>query len=185
MEPTTGYASLWWILALMGLGLGLTLSPATAAVFSATPAQRTGLGSSMYTTSNEIGNTIGIAVMGAVVAAQFAGNIVAQLHQRGVSAVVSSQVAQQVAGAGAQAIHQPLPEQMTLSASQGQAALSQAFVDALHTSMMIASIVLVLTGILVAIAFRQEPAASAIDPSEEAVGTPGTPVVAAVDKREG
>jgi hypothetical protein len=98
--------------------------------------------------------------------------------------VVSSQVAQQVAGAGAQAIHQPLPGQVTLSASQGQVALSQAFVDALHTSMLIASIVLVLTGILVAIAFRQEPAASAIDPSEEAVGTLGTPIVAAANAQD-
>src|ERR1700753_3475987 len=70
LEPTTSYASIWWVLAAMGLGFGLTLRPAPAAFSTATPPDRTGLGSSMFTTSNEIGNTLGIAVIGALVLQQ-------------------------------------------------------------------------------------------------------------------
>ena len=184
LEPSTSFASLWWMLALMGIGLGLTLSPATAAVFSATPPNRTGLGSSMYTTSNEIGNTLGVAVMGAVVVQQFAGNILAQLSQRGVAGTESSNVANKIAAAGAQAGHNQLLTQLPLSAAEVQQVINQAFVDALHGSMLISSLILLAGAVLVAVAFKQAQPASTIDPAEEAQGTLGAPVIAAVDTKE-
>jgi MFS family permease len=184
LEPTTSYASLWWILALMGLGLGLTLSPATASVFTATPSNRTGLGSSMFTTSNEIGNTLGIAVIGALVLQQFNGNIVTQLTQRGISAATSTQVAQTVAAAGAQANHTSLPVQLPLAASSLQQAFNQAFVDALHSSFLVSSLLLIAAALLVGLAFKQDQVVVPTEQAEETPGPLGTPVVAAVEVQE-
>src|SRR5215467_3165424 len=40
----------------LGMGFGFVLSPLTASVLSATPATRAGLGSSMITTSRQVGS---------------------------------------------------------------------------------------------------------------------------------
>lgn len=166
LRPDSGYGSLWWILALMGLGLGLTLSPATAAVFSATPPNRTALGSSMFTTSNEIGNTIGVAVIGALVVLQFSGNIVSQLTQRGIPVRMSTSIAQQAAAAGAQAGHLSLPTQLSISSVTLHQALNQAFVDALRGSFLISSSLLLIAALLVAVAFKQAPASESVERAE-------------------
>lgn len=181
MEPDTSYAALWWVLGLMGLGLGLTLSPATAAVFSATPANRTGLGSSMYNTSNEVGNTVGVAVIGAIVLQQFTGNIVSQLTQRGVPAAVSANIANAVAGAGAQASQLPLPAHLSLSPAVLHQAIVQAFVDALHGSFLISCICLLVAAALVLIFFKQSPPLASAEPADVQV-TAGVPVAAIVDR---
>jgi DHA2 family methylenomycin A resistance protein-like MFS transporter len=141
LEPDSSYTSLWWILAMLGISMGLMLSPLTAAVFSATPPQRAGLGSSMFNTSNRFGNTLGIAVLGAFVVQQFSGNIASQLTQRGVPASLSASIASKVVAAGAQASQASLTGHLPLSPAVLRQVADQAFVDALHGSFLISSIV--------------------------------------------
>lgn len=164
LEPATDYAALWWKLALVGIGFGLTLSPLTAAVFSVTPPQRAGLGSSMVNTSNRIGNTLGIAVLGAFVVQQFSGNIVIQLGQRGVPVTLSATIAQKVAAAGAQASQAPLSGHLPLPLVTFHQALSQAFVDALHGSFLICGLSLFVAALLVAFAFQQQRSTTTAEP---------------------
>ena len=49
---------------LMGFGMGITMTPMTAAVMNAVGAQRAGLGSAMTNTSREVGGVFGIALLG-------------------------------------------------------------------------------------------------------------------------
>src|SRR2546427_797692 len=79
------YATLWWKLGLLGIGIGFMFAPLTVAVISATPAARAGLGSSVLNTFRLVGFTLGAAVLGTFVLLQFSGNIASQLVQRGVS----------------------------------------------------------------------------------------------------
>ena len=141
---------------MMGIGFGLMLSPLTAAVLSATPPARAGLGSSMFNTSNRIGNTLGIAVLGAFVLQQFSGNITSQLTQRGVPASISATIANKIAAAGAQASQAPLSGRLPLPPAALHQAINQAFVDALHGSFLIAGIVLLAAAMLVAFLLQQE-----------------------------
>ncbi len=71
MEPDTGYATLWWQFALFGVGYGLMLTPLAAAVLSATPSDRSGLGSSILNTCRTVGILLGVTVLGAIVLQQF------------------------------------------------------------------------------------------------------------------
>lgn len=169
LRPDSSYASLWWILAIMGIGLGLILSPATAAVFSATPPNRTGLGSSMFTTNNELGNTLGVAVIGALVLQQFPGNIAAQLTQRGVPASVSGSIANRLAAAGAQASQLPVPAQLPLSAAALHQAINQAFVASLHGPFLISSACLLAAALLVAFLFKQDQPDESADSADAQV----------------
>lgn len=166
LAPNTAYGSLWWILAILGLGLGLILSPAQAAVFSVTPPKRTGLGASMYTTSNEMGNTLGVAIIGALVLQQFAGNIASQLTQRGVSASASTTIAQTIAGAGANAGQAPISGRLPLPLAVMHQAISQAFVNSLHGAFLISAICLLVIAVLVALFFKQSPAQTGADGSD-------------------
>jgi EmrB/QacA subfamily drug resistance transporter len=168
LEPNTSYATLWWKLGMVGVGIGLMFAPLTSAVLSATPSNRAGLGSSMVSTSRQIGTTLGVAVLGAFVLQQFARNIVSQLVQRGVPAPISSTIASKIASAGAQASQVPLTQQLPLSPEALHQAINQAFVDALHGSFLISSIALFATALLVALFFPRVQSESVMVTSREA-----------------
>jgi EmrB/QacA subfamily drug resistance transporter len=51
-----------------GVGMALTMTPATAAAMSSVPRDKAGVGSAVLNTSRQIGGSLGIAVMGAVLA---------------------------------------------------------------------------------------------------------------------
>ena len=71
IEPATPYAQLWWKLALLGAGLGLSISPATAAGVAAMPGTQAGVASAVISTSRQVGGALGVAVLGAVAAARY------------------------------------------------------------------------------------------------------------------
>ena len=52
-----------------GLGMGCSMGPMTAAALSTISVERAGVASSVLTTARQVGGTLGIAVMGAIVAA--------------------------------------------------------------------------------------------------------------------
>jgi len=71
IEGGTPYAQLWWKLAMLGAGLGLSISPATAAGVAAMPGTQAGVASAVITTSRQVGGALGVAVLGAVAAARY------------------------------------------------------------------------------------------------------------------
>ncbi len=57
-----------------GVGMGLTMTPTTAAAMSSVPVDQAGVGSAVLNSSRQVGGSLGIAVMGAIVAAGAAGS---------------------------------------------------------------------------------------------------------------
>ena len=51
-----------------GIGMGLTMTPTTAAAMSAVPVDKAGVGSAVLNSARQVGGSLGIAVMGAIVA---------------------------------------------------------------------------------------------------------------------
>ena len=80
LTPTTPYLLMVPVLVMMGLGMGSTMAPMTAAVMNAVGPQRAGLGSAMTNTSREVGGVFGIALLGTILTTRlgsvFAGGIV-------------------------------------------------------------------------------------------------------------
>jgi len=66
LTPTTPYLLMVPVLVMMGLGMGSTMAPMTAAVMNAVGPQRAGLGSAMTNTSREVGGVFGIALLGTI-----------------------------------------------------------------------------------------------------------------------
>jgi len=141
----------------------------------------------MFNTSNRIGNTLGIAVLGAFVLQQFSGNIASQLTQWSVPASTSATIASKIAAAGAQASQAPLPGRLPLPPAVLHQALNQAFVDALHGSFLISGISLLAAAVLVAFLFQQKQRQTdaSVEPAGSQVTTIGAHEAFVVDAREG
>ncbi len=80
-----GTSSYWLLLAgliALGAGMGLAVTPATAAVTDALPADKQGIGSAMNDLARELGGALGIAVLGSVLQSTYR----AHLHLPGASA---------------------------------------------------------------------------------------------------
>lgn len=160
LQPASSYATIWWNLGLLGVGLGFMLSPLTVAVLSVTPPTRVGLGSSTLNACRTVGITFGIAVLGAFVLQQFSHNIASQLALRGVPASVGATIANKIASAGAQASQVHLSGHLVLTPVVLHQAINQAFVDALHGSFLISGIALLAITLLVGFTFPQKQRAT-------------------------
>jgi hypothetical protein len=57
---------------LMGLGLGLTTTPATESILSVLPPAKAGVGSAVNDATRELGGTLGVAVLGSIFASLYA-----------------------------------------------------------------------------------------------------------------
>ncbi|OIV37779.1 MFS transporter [Mangrovactinospora gilvigrisea] len=70
-----GYGGTLAGLILMGIGMGLATPAMATAIMSAIPPEKAGVGSAINGTLNELGNSLGVAVLGALLTAWFAGRL--------------------------------------------------------------------------------------------------------------
>ena len=66
-----GYMSVLPGLLLIGLGMGLTMTPATEAITETLPPEKQGVASALNDTSRELGGAVGIALLGSVLSAGY------------------------------------------------------------------------------------------------------------------
>lgn len=66
-----GYMSVLPGLLLIGLGMGLTMTPSTAAITETLPAEKQGVASALNDTSREVGGAVGVALLGSVLSAGY------------------------------------------------------------------------------------------------------------------
>ncbi len=78
-QVTTSY----WIVALsalaLGAGVSLTTAPATESIMSSLPKEKAGVGSAVNDTTREVGGTLGVAVVGSLLASLYGSGISSKL----------------------------------------------------------------------------------------------------------
>jgi DHA2 family methylenomycin A resistance protein-like MFS transporter len=73
LQPDTGMGAIWWNFALLGAGIGLCLTPMTATAVAAVDAAQAGMASAVHNALRQLGQVLGVAVLGALVYAPMAG----------------------------------------------------------------------------------------------------------------
>ena len=68
----SGYTLVATALGVLGLGIGLAMTPATEAIMGALPKEKAGAGSAMNDVLRELGGTLGVAVLGTLLAGTYA-----------------------------------------------------------------------------------------------------------------
>jgi Na+/melibiose symporter-like transporter len=66
-----GYGRVAATLALLGMGMGLTVAPATESIMGSLPLAKAGVGSAMNDTTRQVGGALGVAVLGSILAASY------------------------------------------------------------------------------------------------------------------
>ncbi|WP_370097422.1 MFS transporter [Streptacidiphilus sp. MAP12-20] len=116
-------------LVLMGAGVAVAQPAMAGAVMSSIPPERAGIGSGLMGTLSELGNSLGVAVLGAVLTAGFAGSLPARLPHDAARSLPDA-----LAAAGPGAAHQ----------------VRTAFADSLTSSQLIGAVAVLLGGLLAA-----------------------------------
>lgn len=70
-SPTTGYLDVFWPFLLLGTGMGVIFVSVTAAAVAGVPQEDTGVASALLNASQQIGGSLGLAVLTAVATARF------------------------------------------------------------------------------------------------------------------
>lgn len=157
VQADTGYAYLAVATAVMGTGMGLALAPAGESILSVLPAEQAGVGSAVNDTVQELGGTLGVAVIGSTVAATFRSAIDAAA----LPAPITARARDSIAAADAAAARSgPLAGQVTQIAHN-------AFTSAMATGFTVAAAVS-LAGAALAVTLLPRRGAAAATPTRSA-----------------
>lgn len=73
LQVATPGSSIWWNFAIFGLGIGLSMSPMAAIAMAAVDASHAGMASAILNSVRQVGQLLGVAVLGALIYADIPG----------------------------------------------------------------------------------------------------------------
>jgi MFS family permease len=156
----SGYTLLLPGFILMGVGMGLVMSPMSTAAMNAVDRTKAGVASGVLSMSRMVGGTFGVAVMGALITAIGKSKIDQQLPQ--LPAATRATIANSLGGGGTAGAH---------ASPQVVHTVQEAFVSALGTGLKIGTAVTVVGAVLAWSLIQRSATTIGVD--EHAVPTPG------------
>ncbi len=134
-----------WI-AVLGLGVGLSLAPLTESIMGSVPPREAGVGSATNDTAMQVGGALGVAILGTALNLRFRDAVAPLLAHQRVPAHVASLVEGSLGGALAVAAHVParLGQPLATAARQG-------FVSGMDLGCTIAAVVVAMAALVAAL----------------------------------
>ncbi len=147
-------------MALLGLGAGMILAPATASVMGSLPRKRAGVGSATNSSALQVGGALGVAVIGSVLAVRYQADMAGLLVGHNVPPVASSAILGSVGGAlaVAHAAGGALGAELAVAARH-------AYVSGMDLSLKVAAVVAALSTVLVVAALPSRARAPNLVPT--------------------
>ena len=142
----TTYYLMLIVLIVLGVGTGLTMSPATNSIMNSLPAHRAGIGSAMNDTTRQVGGTLGIAVLGSLMNGRYRAWVGTLSGLKGITSSMMEQILSSIQNAHilAQTLGGTL-QQLVVQTS------SQAFVDGVRESFLVGGFIMVLAAVVAVI----------------------------------
>jgi hypothetical protein len=141
--------SYWYILVCMLIisgGMAMTISPMTASIMSSVPPGQAGIGSALNDTTRELGGSLGVAVLGSLVASRYTSKLAPSIKT--LSSSLHAKATKSLSGA------------LDVAGTNGDKALASAarhaFVSGMHLAYMIGAGIVVIAAV---VASRLLPAA--------------------------
>lgn len=151
IDASTGFGPLAWRLALLGLGLGLVITPMTATAVAAVPHHLAGMAAAGNNAFRQVGAVLGPAVLGTLLTTKSADTLPGHLRDVGVTGPVAHRITDAVdaGGLGAAA-------RMNLGQDTGRAmgALGEAFLDGLYLCLIVAACLALVAALVGAVLLR-------------------------------
>lgn len=166
LTADTSFGPMAWRLALLGLGLGLVVTPMTATAVSSVPHHLAGMAAAGNNALRQVGGALGPAILGALLTSRSTGSLGEHLADAGVTGSAAERVvgAAEAQGLGAVA-------QLDLGADRGRAlgALSESFLDGMQLCLIVAGSLAVLAALVGAVLLRRPKPAPQTAPAPEPV----------------
>ncbi|MFZ3562597.1 DHA2 family efflux MFS transporter permease subunit [Streptomyces sp. BH055] len=164
LTADTSFGPMAWRLALLGLGMGLVVTPMTATAVSSVPHHLAGMAAAGNNALRQVGGALGPAILGALLTSKSTGSLGDHLADAGVTGSAAERIvgAAEAQGLGAVA-------QLDLGAQRARAlgALSESFLDGMQLCLIVAGSLAVLAALVGAVLLRRpKPAAPAPEPVE-------------------
>ena len=135
------YSHLALSLVVLAVGMGLSMAPSTTGIMAALPPGKAGVGSAVNDTTRELGGALGVAVLGSLLASQYAAGMPDVAPGLPAPALVG---ARNSLGAALAVTRSAGPAGEALAA-----AARSAFVDAMATTLMVGAVVVSAAAVLV------------------------------------
>jgi MFS transporter, DHA2 family, methylenomycin A resistance protein len=155
LDPGTSYLVTAAVFLAYGTGMGLSITPTTAAAMGSVQRQRSGIASGTVNATRQAGNTFGIAILGSIIAARAIGHLRRALAARH----LPSALAQHLAAATVTSNGAGRVSGTHLSAAGFHRLYTSAFASGLHLAVLIAGIVTLLAAALALTQSRSRAAA--------------------------
>ncbi|WP_442480979.1 MFS transporter [Streptomyces kroppenstedtii] len=151
IDADTSYVSLVWRLALLGLGMGLVITPMTATAVASVPHHLAGMAAAGNNAFRQVGGALGPAVLGALLTSKATGSLSGHLAEAGLTGPQRRSVLAAVDEGGLGAV-----ARLDLGPAQGRAlgALSEAFLDGLHLCLIVSALLTLLAAAVAAVLLR-------------------------------
>ncbi|MGP3776916.1 DHA2 family efflux MFS transporter permease subunit [Streptomyces sp. SDT5-1] len=164
LTADTSFGPMAWRLALLGLGMGLVVTPMTATAVSSVPHHLAGMAAAGNNALRQVGGALGPAILGALLTSKSTGALSGHLADAGVTGATAERIvgAAEAQGLGAVA-------QLDLGAGRGRAlgALSESFLDGMQLCLIVAGSLAVLAALVgVVLLRRPKPVVAAPRPAE-------------------
>jgi EmrB/QacA subfamily drug resistance transporter len=152
----TGYGLLLAAFMVMGVGIGLTMSPMSTAAMNAVDVTKAGVASGVLSMSRMVGGTFGVAAIGAL----FQGVTRDDLHEKLVF-LPDGQREKLVEAAGSSGIGDVARQMDPEAARQIVTAVDESFIHALSTAMWLSFAVTIVGAVVAAVLIDRHPARAA------------------------
>ncbi|MDX1884612.1 MFS transporter [Mycolicibacterium sp. 120270] len=143
LDADAAYIDLAWPLLITAAGIGLCTAPTTTAIMHAVPDEKQGVASAVNDATREIGAALGIAIAGSILAAQFNNQLEPAL----------AAFPEQIRGSALDSLAHALAvaEHMGPQGAQLAAVANEAFVHAMHNSLVVLSVSLFVAAAFIAV----------------------------------
>lgn len=159
IDAGTSFGPLAWRLALLGLGLGLVITPMTATAVASVPHHLAGMASAGNNAFRQVGGALGPAVLGTLLTTKSTNSLPGHLRDAGVSGPVAHRITGVADADGLGAV-----AGMNLGKDTGRAmgALGEAFLDGLYLCLIVAAGLALLAALVGAVLLRTPRSKSSV-----------------------
>jgi sugar phosphate permease len=140
IQIDTSYSRLAFGIAILGVGMGTAMAPATDSIMGSLPLAKAGVGSAMNDTTRQVGGALGVAVLGSILAWQYGSAIAPAVTQ--LPAEAAGVASDSIGGALAVA------SQIGDAASPLVDAAKAAFVEGMRVAVLVAAAVAALGAVV-------------------------------------
>jgi EmrB/QacA subfamily drug resistance transporter len=99
LQIHSGYPRVLLAILVLGVGMGLTMAPATDSIMGSLPRAKAGVGSAVNDTTRQVGGALGVAILGSILSSAYASRMTTALSGHAVPAAAASAAKNSIGGA--------------------------------------------------------------------------------------